>query len=425
MQITDRRLNPKAKSLGNRQRFMRRAKAEIRSAAREALKKRNITDVEGSQKISISTKSLSEPSFGLAGDSGTRDFVLPGNQDFTVGDTIAKPPSGGGSGSGAGDGSGDDSFIFTLTKDEFLDLFFEDLKLPNLVKVQLKSLKSSKLARAGFTTDGSPSRLNAARTMRNSLARRLALNRPSLERIAKAEQDLEDAQATTPRDSALIAELTRQLEHLRHLRKAVAFVDPIDLRYNRHERKPQPTTQAVMFCLMDVSASMTEPLKDLAKRFFMLLNVFLNRHYREVQVVFIRHTTQAQEVDQATFFEATSTGGTIVSTALEEMKKIIEQRYPARDWNIYAAQASDGHNVSEDTAQCIDLLEQHLLPQCQYFAYIEVGHPGSGYGGESVVWRGYAPLAKREPKFAARQVADAGDIYPVFRDLFAAEKATA
>ena len=424
MQITDRRLNTKGKSLGNRQRFMRRAKAEIRSAAREALKKRKITEVEGSQKISISTKSLGEPSFGLGSDSGSRDFVLPGNKDFTVGDTIAKPPSGGGSGSGAGDGSGDDDFVFTLTKEEFLDLFFEDLKLPNLVKVQLKSLKSSKLARAGFTTEGSPSRLNPARTMRNSLARRLALNRPSLERIAKAEADLEAAVAQTPPDAALIAELTRQLEHLRHLRKAVAFVDPIDLRYNRHERRPQPTTQAVMFCLMDVSASMTEPLKDLAKRFFMLLNVFLTRHYREVDVVFIRHTTEAQEVDQSTFFEATATGGTVVSTALEEMKKVIDARYPPRDWNIYAAQASDGHNVSEDMHQCVTLLEQDLLPLCQYFAYIEVGHPGSRYGGESVVWRGYTPLAKRVSKFAARQVSDAGDIYPVFRDLFAAEKST-
>lgn len=426
MQITDRRLNPKAKSLGNRQRFMRRAKAEIRSAAREALKKRKITEVEGSQKITISTKSLSEPSFGLGSDSGSRDFVLPGNKDFTVGDTIAKPPQGGGgSGAGAGDGSGDDDFVFTLTKEEFLDLFFEDLKLPNLVKVQLRSLKSTKLARAGFTTDGSPSRLNPSRTMRNSLARRLALNRPSLQRLDEAEAELEAAKAKSPVDAARVAELTRQLEHLRHLRRAVAFVDPIDLRYNRHERRPQPTTQAVMFCLMDVSASMTEPLKDLAKRFFMLLNVFLNRHYREVQVVFIRHTTQAQEVDQATFFEATSTGGTIVSTALEEMRKIVEQRYPPRDWNIYAAQASDGHNVGEDMHTCVDLLEQQLLPLCQYFAYIEVGHPGGGFGGESVVWRGYTPLAKRVSKFAVRQVADQGDIYPVFRDLFAAEKATA
>ena len=426
MNIVDRRLNPKAKSLGNRQRFIRRAKAEIRSAAREALRKRKVTEVEGSQQISISAKSLREPSFGLSGASGQRDFVLPGNQDFSVGDTISKPPQGGAGGSkGSRDGSGDDDFVFTLTKDEFLDLFFEDLRLPNLVKVQLKSLRSYKMARAGFTSDGSPSRLNQARTMRNSLARRIALNRPSLASIAEVEAELEACEAKTPRDEAKIAELARRLAHLKHVRSVVAFVDPIDLRYNRHEKRPKPTTQAVMFCLMDVSASMSEPLKDLAKQFFMLLNVFLTRHYTEVDLVFIRHTTEAQEVDEATFFQATSTGGTVISTALEEMVRIIAKRYPVSDWNIYAAQASDGHNVSDDMDLCVEMLEQQLLPMCQHFAYIEVGQQGSHLGFESVVWHGYGELAERAANFAMSRVREPSEIYPVFRELFSAEKATA
>ena len=425
MNIVDRRKNPKAKSLGNRQRFLRRAKAEIRHAAREALKKRKVSDVAGSQKISISTKSLREPQFGLSGNSGSRDFVLPGNKDFTAGDTIPKPPPGGGSGNqGSRDGSGVDDFVFTLTRDEFLDLFFEDLKLPNLVKIQLKSLRSYKMARAGFTSDGSPSKLNRPRTMRNSLARRIALHRPSLVKLAEVEAELAAAVAETPRNVVRIAEIEARLKHLKHLRTAVAYVDPIDLRYNRFERRPRPTTQAVMFCLMDVSASMTEPLKELAKRFFMLLNVFLNRHYQEVDVVFIRHTTEAQEVDEATFFEATSTGGTVISTALEEMSRIIAGRYPPGEWNIYAAQASDGHNVSDDMDVCVEMLEQQLLPICQYFAYIEVSQPGHSFG-ESVVWRDYTPLSERVENFAMRQVSDAGEIYPVFRELFAAEDAAA
>ncbi len=426
MNIVDRRLNPKAKSLGNRQRFIRRAKGEIRAAAREALRKRKVSEVEGSQQISISSKSLREPSFGLNGATGQRDFVLPGNQDFSVGDTIAKPPSGGGSGSkGSRDGSGDDDFVFTLTKDEFLDLFFEDLALPNLVKVQLKSLRSYKMVRAGFTNDGSPSRLNQARTMRNSLARRIALNRPSLAALAELEATLAQAEAKTPRDEADVAELKKRLAHLRHIRNSVAFVDPIDLRYNRHEKQPKPTTQAVMFCLMDVSASMSEPLKDLAKQFFMLLNVFLTRHYTEVDVVFIRHTTEAQEVDEATFFQATSTGGTVISTALDEMVKVIAQRYPVSDWNIYAAQASDGHNVSDDMDLCVSMLQKQILPICQHFAYIEVGQQGSHLGFESVVWQGYGELESSAANFAMNRVRDPSEIYPVFRDLFAADKATA
>jgi uncharacterized protein len=420
MQIVDRRLNPKAKSLGNRQRFMRRAKAEIREAVRKALKKRKISEVEESENISISSKSLREPSFSLGRASGKRDFVLPGNQDFSVGDKIQKPPQGGGGGRKASaDGSGEDDFIFSLTKEEFLDIFFEDLKLPNLVKAKLKSVKSHTLVRAGLQSDGSPAKLNRGRTMRNSLARRIALHRPGLATIKSLEDEIEKIEAETPVDEERLETLRARLRHLQHMRRTVPYIDPLDLRYNRHERLPKPTTQAVMFCLMDVSGSMTESLKDLAKRFFMLLNVFLNRHYQEVDIVFIRHTSEAQEVEEDQFFHDTSTGGTVISTALEEMDKVIKERYPVDDWNIYGAQASDGDNIGGDMAHCVDLLERRLLPHCQYFAYIEVGSVEDPIGGNTVVWTGYHQVAERHRNFAMRRVADPGEIYPVFRDLFA------
>ena len=104
----------------------------------------------------------------------------------------------------------------------------------------------------------------------------------------------------------------------------------------------------------------------------MLLHLFLTRHYSEVDIVFIRHTTEAQEVDEETFFRDTETGGTVVSTALEEMLRILDERYPIDDWNIYAAQASDGHNFDDDMEDCLELLNNDVLPLCQYFAYIEV-----------------------------------------------------
>ncbi len=423
MQIIDRRLNPKSKSLGNRQRFMRRAKTEIRAAVRDALKKRRVSEVEGSERISISSKSLREPSFSLSRNDGSRDFVVPGNEEFAVGDTIRKPPSGGGASGALGgyDDEGNDDFVFTLSKEEFLELFFEDLKLPKLVKAQLKTVRSHKFARAGITKAGSPAKLNRGRTLRHSLARRVALNRPTRASLDRLAVEIADAEAETPRNEARIAELLARLKKIVHLRKTIAYVDPLDLRFNRHEKRPKPTTQAVMFCLMDVSASMTEPLKDIAKRFFMLLNVFLSRHYRDVDVVFIRHTTEAQEVDEETFFSATTTGGTVVSTALEEMQRIVAERYPLGDWNIYAAQASDGHNVSEDMERCVTLMEKTLLPACQYFAYIEVDT--SSTPSRSVIWNGYLPLAERSDRFAIRHVTSPGEIYHVFRDLFAAEKA--
>ena len=428
MNIVDRRLNPKSKSLGNRQRFLRRARGEIKETVREALKKRKVSDVENSEKISIKSKSLKEPNFSLGRNEGTRDFVLPGNKDFSVGDVIPKPDGGGGGGGGqkgSSDGSGDDDFVFTLTKEEFIDLFFEDLKLPNMVKAKLKSLRNPMPMRAGFQAEGPPSRLHHAKTMRNSLARRIALNRPSSESIKRLEDELALALAADPRDDAKIEDIERRLKRLRHLRTTVAYIDPLDLRYKRFEKVPRPTTQAVMFCLMDVSASMTEQLKDLAKRFFMLLHVFLTRHYREVQVVFIRHTTEAQEVDEEQFFKDTAAGGTVISTALDEMMKVVKDRYPVSDWNIYAAQASDGHNFSDDMARCMELLENDIVPICQYFAYIEVVPQDMQMSEDSVVWQGYGELAERLKGFAMRQVSQPGEIYPVFRELFSGSEAAA
>jgi uncharacterized sporulation protein YeaH/YhbH (DUF444 family) len=415
MHIIDRRLNPKAKSLGNRQRFIRRARDEIRNAVNEALKKRKISEVGSGEKIRIRAKSLNEPSFRMGRD-GSREFVLPGNKEYVVGDTIPKPPEGGGGAGahGSPDGHGEDDFVFSLSKDEFLDLFFEDLKLPNLIKTKLKDIRSPTPVRAGYTIDGSPSKLNRVRTMRNSVARRIALRRPSLEELARLEEEIATAAAEATPDQDALKLLRERLARLYHLRKTVAFIDPFDLKYNRFERQPKPITQAVMFCLMDTSASMTQSLKDLAKRFFMLLHIFLSRHYREVDIVFIRHTSVASEVDEDTFFRSTETGGTVISSAFEEMRKVVKERYQPDEWNIYCAQASDGANDLGDMGRCIDMLDQLILPVCQYFAYIEVGTHIS----ESIIWNGFTPLTTAHKHFAMRHVSSPGEIYPVFHDLF-------
>ncbi|MEL6317553.1 MAG: YeaH/YhbH family protein [Pseudomonadota bacterium] len=422
--IIDRRLNPKSKSLGNRQRFIRRAKADIRDAVQDALKRRKVSDVEGAERIRIRSKSVREPAFQHGSEQGRRDYVLPGNKEYQVGDLIPKPPSGGGgSGSdGSPDGEGEDDFVFTLTKEEFLDIFFEDLALPNLEKRKLASMRAPLPARAGFTTEGAPAKLAYARTMKNSLARRIALKRPKDDEVRALEKALFDAEDAG--DTARASALREQLMTMKGRRRVIAYIDPIDLRYRRFEPKPQPTTQAVMFCLMDASASMTEGLKDLAKRFFMLLYVFLSRHYEEIDIVFVRHTSVAAEVDEDTFFRGVQTGGTVVSTALEEMKRIVDERYPVDEWNIYAAQASDGHNFSDDMARCLTMLREDLLPMCQYFAYIEVVEREFARSRfASQLWSGYRDID--DERFAMRRVSAAAEIYPVFHDLFSRSKTAA
>ena len=187
---------------------------------------------------------------------------------------------------------------------------------------------------------------------------------------------------------------------------------------------PRPNARAVMFCLMDVSGSMTEQMKELAKRFFLLLHVFLERRYKRVDIVFIRHTEAAEEVDEQTFFTDPRTGGTVVSSALLEFLNIQSARYPADKWNIYVAQASDGDNFSGDTTKASALLEDAVLPLVQHYAYIEISGSGAVIRGETDLWRGYAQVSERAPHLAMRQVGDRRDIFPVFRELFARRTAT-
>ncbi|MCB1305674.1 MAG: DUF444 family protein, partial [Leptospiraceae bacterium] len=152
----DRRLDGKNKSAVNRQRFIRRFKGQIKKAVAEAMSGRSIKDMDSGEKINIPARDLSEPVF-QHGPGGRREIIHPGNKEFIQGDRLPRPRGGGGGGGGgqaSNKGEGEDEFTFQLTRDEFLDLFFEDLELPNLVKTELAKVKEYKWVRAGHTTDG-------------------------------------------------------------------------------------------------------------------------------------------------------------------------------------------------------------------------------------------------------------------------------
>src|ERR1700742_3478743 len=370
MHIIDRRLNPGSKSLENRQRFLRRAKSLVQGAVKKSSQERDIRDVLEGGEVSIPLDGMNEPRFRREG--GTRDRVLPGNKKFVEGDMLPRPNGGGGRGSQAGEGDSEHDFRFVLSRDEFVDLFLDDLELPDLAKRKLAEVESEGLQRAGYSTSGSPANISVSRTVQLALARRVALRRPKPQKIAELEAELE-ATTDEERRVALMAEL----EALKAKAKRIPFIDPIDIRYRRFETVPKPVAQAVMFCLMDVSGSMTEHMKDLAKRFYMLLYVFLTRRYRHVEIVFIRHTDRAEEVDEETFFHGPASGGTLVSSALQCMHDIVRTRFRPSDWNIYAAQASDGDNATSDSQAVAQLLTGSILPASQFYAYLEVGESGS------------------------------------------------
>lgn len=418
--IVDRRLNGRNKSAVNRQRFLRRYREHIRKAVADAVNRRSITDMERGEEVSIPTREIDEPNF-QHGQGGRRQYVHPGNREFHAGDRIARPPAGGqgqggggGSGSASPDGQGEDTFVFSLTREEFLDFLFDDLELPNLERTELAQIEHTRQVHAGIIREGTPSRINVVRSMRSAYGRRLAMGSGLRQALKAAEQALADLQAQAPVDLQAVAEIEQQIAHLQGRLRKIPFLDTYDLRYNHFAQEPVASSQAVMFCIMDVSGSMTQNHKDIAKRFFLLLYLFLERHYERIDLVFVRHHTSAREVNEQDFFYSRETGGTIVSSALKLVNDIIDRRYPTSLWNIYCAQASDGDNWDDDSSQCASVLTEALLPKVRYFAYVEIT-PHE----HQALWQEYEQIRAQHPeRFAMQQIVDQKDIFPVFRELF-------
>lgn len=428
-QFIDRRLNGKNKSAVNRQRFLRRYKAQIKKAVADSISQRSVTDTESEEQIGIPKRDISEPYFHQ-GPGGDRDRVLPGNDQFVPGDQIPRPEGEGSGGSGDGDasdsGEGQDDFTFSISMDEYLSLIFEDLELPNLQKTQMQSLFDYETIRSGFKSEGIPSNIDIVKSLKGAQARRIALTGGKRKELKELHQQLEELEAvfsnlSDNNDSSKkqklekqITELKFRIDELEARIKRVPFIDTFDLRYRNYDKRPLPNNNAVMFCLMDVSGSMDQATKDMAKRFYILLYQFLNKGYDNIDVVFIRHHTLAKEVDEHDFFYSQETGGTIVSSALILMDQIVKERYPPNQWNIYAAQASDGDNWADDSPYCGDLLRNKILRYCRYFIYVEITKRN-----HQTLWHEYLTLEEAHDNFAMRNIQTANDIYPIFREFFA------
>ena len=419
--VIDRRLNGKNKSTVNRQRFLRRYREHIKKAVEEAVSRRSIMDMEHGEQISIPGRDIDEPVLHH-GRGGKQTIVHPGNKEFTAGEHIPRPQGGGG-GSGRGkagnSGEGMDDFVFQITQEEFLEFMFEDLELPNLVKRHLTGADTFKTVRAGIANEGNPSRINIVRTLRSAHARRIALTGSSRALLREAQKELARLKVEEPDNFTDIQEVEHEIERLKARINRLPFLDTFDLKYNLLVKQPNPSSKAVMFCLMDVSGSMTQATKDIAKRFFILLYLFLKRNYDRIEVVFIRHHTSAVEVNEHDFFHSRESGGTVVSSALNLMADIVKKRYANSEWNIYAAQASDGDNWDSDSANCGKILQENILPWCQYYAYIEITE-----GEPQNLWYEYLRVGEQSKHFAMQKIRSPADIYPVFRELFKRQPAT-
>ena len=412
----DRRTQNKHQSVVNRQRFIQRFKKQIQKSVSQVIGKRSIQDLNRGEDIQIPKKDLSEPKFRF-GLGGIRQMVLPGNKDFVPGDHIKRPDQSNTQGAGSSSGNhtegSEDDFVFQLNNEEFLNIFFDDLALPNLVKTQIKKNKQQELVRAGVSSVGNPANIHVVHSLRNALSRRIASGQSLRKKLASLEALLKIEQLKKPKNTIQIDSLKKEIEVIKKRIKKIPFIDPTDLKYKVKVLESKPTNQAVMFCLMDVSGSMDEQKKELAKKFFILLYLFLRKNYQTIDLIFIRHHTTAKEVNEQDFFYSRETGGTVVSSALELMSHIIKTRYNNEDWNIYGAQASDGDNWNNDSPKCRDILIHEIMPYTQYFAYIEI-MPHS----HQSLWELYLEIKKKYPHFAMQTIHNPQDIYLALRALF-------
>lgn len=410
MNIVDRRNNPKGRSSGNRHKFLKRVEDQIKKALPSIVDGNNIKDLtSGKGKVKIPIKGIDEPEFTYDPKSGKKNIIAPGNNRYSEGDTIPKPQDGQGRGrKGSKDGDPtEDDFFISVSMEEFAEYFFADLELPNLVKKYLQSIDDYKKKRTGYVTDGMPSRLNVVKSYQNSLARKMALKTYYEKKIKELNEQL-----LLENDPLEIDRINEEIKKYEKLSKSVPYMDDIDLRYNHFEKYPVPTTSAVMVCIMDVSGSMGPEEKDIAKRYFLLLYMFLKKQYDKVDLVFIRHHTEAKEVTEEDFFNSKESGGTIVAPSLELAYKIIQERYKGS--NKYLSQCTDGDVWGEEDARdCYDIVTKKLLPELQYMTYIQIMR---GENGE--LWDYYKQVEKEKDNFAMRCIDSVQEIWRVFSDLF-------
>ena len=418
--LIDRRLNDRGKSAVNRERFLRRYKSHVQEAVRKMVGERKLADLEQGGEVRVPRKDVAEPAFNY-GRVGDREHVFPGNREYVTGDRIPRNSGGGGGGGGEGGEGGEndaqDDFVFSLSREEFMQIFFDDLELPRLARTEFGPSRTFKSIRTGFAKTGVPANLAVVRTMTQAIARRIALGGA----LARESLGLQEAFATATAvgHAELAASLHDRLARIERRQDAIPFLDDPDMRFRNRIWRPEPIARAVMFCLMDVSASMDEEKKDLAKRFFSLLYLFLTRKYETVELVFIRHTDDAEEVDEDTFFHDPRSGGTVVFSALELADKVRHARY-ATGWNVYAAQASDGDAFGADPARSARFLRERLLPPLRYYTYLELVPPDSETRA-STLWAEYERVAEETRTFAMRRASSREQIYPVFRELFRKE----
>lgn len=423
----DRRKAGGGKSTNNRQKLIRRVRGFIKTSVPQNIGAGGVSGskAKSMSPVKVAGEALEEPFFAYAND-GLETSVIIGNDQYDRGDEIEFPEEQSGNGAGPGE-RGEDDFVVNVARSEFLDVFFEDCEL-YLTQERFTEKLDNKHQHAGFSTSGNPAQLSIVRTYKQSLGRRWALMKPYKEELEALREELE----TVEENSERWKEITARMEELAAKVSFLDSFDKSDLRYRKKEAKPLKTVDAVLIMLMDISGSMGQEEKSIARRWFALLYEFIKRKYPSVELRFIAHTDEVFEMNEDDFFSTRINGGTQVSTALNHINKMIVEQYDPNQTNIIVCHASDGDNWDDDNEAVVDAMigEGNLMNKCSMFSYVEVGKPHNTWfsfnqSSESArnntnLWEAYDKVRVQQPprKVSLAIIETPDECYPVFKKVF-------
>ncbi len=375
------------RSSSDRRRHREKIERAIKDGIHNIVAEESIIGKDGKKKIRIPVRGIKEYKFVYGNNGGGKVGAAPG-KNIKRGDRFSNQKSqqpGGGEGK-PGDEAGEEFYEVEITLEELSEYLFNDLQLPDLIKKSIKKIQSQKIKRKGYRNQGIRPRLDKKETVKRMLRRKNSLKRNG--------NDIEN--------------------------EDFPFNDN-DLRYRHFKDSNSNSSNAVIFFIMDISGSMTKNKKYLARSFFFLLYHFIRSRYENTEIVFIAHDSDAYEVNEEQFFGRGSSGGTIVSSALNMCHDIMMKRYHPDNWNVYVFQCSDGDNWPSDNEKSKNII-QELKQNCQLFGYCEIT-PNSGLHFTpdiSSLWDCFNKVKGQNLKLA--KVVDKSDIWEAFSHFFGGNK---
>ena len=356
------------RSATDRSRHKKKIEKAIKESIKDVIADESIIGQDGKKKIRIPVRGLKEYRFIYGENEKNKTVGAAGSHNIKRGQKIGQKRAKKGQEQGMGKGSsqkGDEYYDVEVSLEELAEYLFSDLELPDLEKKQFRFVSQETIKRKGYRFKGIRPRLSKKETLkrkirRQKMAQKVGTYDPESDERFPFHQD--------------------------------------DLKYYHIKPKVKENSAAVIFFLMDISGSMSQDRKYLARSFFFLLYQFLNHRYERVEVVFISHSTDAERVNEDKFFEVATYGGTIISSALKLELEIIEKEFHPNTWNIYSFYCGDGENWSSDNEKCINLFKK-IKEVSQLTAYAEINEHYSNFADEGE--EAIMPTGQPWPSFSA------------------------